>query len=51
MVQQFSKSITALVFFLTLGAAWAQAPQAPLTLRPDAPDRYVVVPGDTLWGI
>src|SRR5687768_12549829 len=21
------------------------------TLREDAPDRYVVVPGDTLWGI
>ncbi len=51
MVQQLRKSITALVFFLTLGTAWAQAPQAPLTLRPDAPDRYVVVPGDTLWGI
>jgi hypothetical protein len=51
MVQQFRKSITTLVFFLSLGAAWAQAPQAPLTLRPDAPDRYVVVPGDTLWGI
>jgi hypothetical protein len=28
-----------------------QAPTAPLTLKPDAPDRYVVVPGDTLWGI
>ncbi len=51
MVQQLRKSITTLVFFLGLGAAWAQAPQAPLTLRPDAPDRYVVVPGDTLWGI
>ena len=51
MVQQFRKSITTLVFFLTLGAASAQTPQAPLTLRPDAPDRYVVVPGDTLWGI
>ena len=51
MVQQFCKSITTLVFFLLFGAASAQAPQAPLTLRPDAPDRYVVVPGDTLWGI
>jgi nucleoid-associated protein YgaU len=51
MVQQSRKSITALVFFLTVGVAWAQAPQAPLTLRADAPDRYVVVPGDTLWGI
>jgi len=51
MVQQLRKSITALVFFLFSGLAAAQAPQAPLTLKPDAPDRYVVVPGDTLWGI
>jgi hypothetical protein len=51
MVQQLRKSITTLVFFVAFGAAWAQAPQAPLVLRPDAPDRYVVVPGDTLWGI
>jgi hypothetical protein len=50
MAQQLRKSITTLIFFL-MPAAWAQAPQAPLTLRPDAPDRYVVVPGDTLWGI
>src|SRR4029077_7121158 len=33
------------------GTAWAQAPRAPLVLKADAPDRYVVVPGDTLWGI
>jgi hypothetical protein len=39
------------MFFLAFGAAWAQAPRAPLALKPDAPDRYVVVPGDTLWGI
>ena len=51
MVQQLRKSITALGFFLLLGNAAAQAPSAPLTLRPDAPERYVVVPGDTLWGI
>jgi hypothetical protein len=51
MVQQFRKSITTLVFFLAFGAAWGQAPRAPLTLKPDAPERYVVVPGDTLWGI
>lgn len=51
MVQQFAKSITALVFFLASAAMAAPPPQGPLTLRQDAPDRYVVVPGDTLWGI
>jgi hypothetical protein len=51
MVQQFRKSITALIFFVASGVAWGQAPQAPLVLKADAPDRYVVVPGDTLWGI
>ena len=48
------KSITTLVFAI-LGAlalnAWAQAPKSPLALKPNAPDRYVVVPGDTLWSI
>jgi len=54
MVQQLRKSITALVFFLISGALSAQPakpPSAPLALKQDAPDRYVVVPGDTLWGI
>src|SRR6185437_17072532 len=56
MVQQFRKSITGFIFFVTWltafgGGAWAQAPSAPLVLKADAPDRYVVVPGDTLWGI
>ena len=51
MVQQLCKSITVLGFFLFAGAVHGQAPTAPLTLKPDAPDRYVVVPGDTLWGI
>ena len=51
MVQQFRKSITAFIFFVISGIAWAQAPRAPLVLKADAPDRYVVVPGDTLWGI
>lgn len=51
MVQQLRKSITTLVLFISLSAAWAQAPQPPLVLRADAPDRYVVVPGDTLWWI
>ena len=51
MVQQFCKSITGLIFFVLAGPAWAQTATPPLALRPDAPDRYVVVPGDTLWGI
>jgi nucleoid-associated protein YgaU len=51
MVQQLRKSITALAFFALSASAGAQAPSAPLAIKPDAPDRYVVVPGDTLWGI
>src|SRR5437870_2396429 len=51
MVQQLRKSITTLAFFAISATAAAQAPSAPLTLRPDAPERYVVVPGDTLWSI
>ncbi|MCD6042605.1 MAG: peptidoglycan-binding lysin protein [Burkholderiales bacterium] len=50
MVQQLCKSIIALAFFVS-GSLYAQAPSAPLTIKPDAPDRYTVVPGDTLWGI
>src|SRR3954453_16744081 len=51
MVEQLGKSITALSLFVLCAAAGAQAPSTPLTIRPDAPERYVVVPGDTLWGI
>ena len=51
MVQQLRKSITALVFFAISASAAAQAPSSPLVIKPEAPDRYVVVPGDTLWGI
>src|SRR5437899_13027957 len=51
MVQQLRKSITTLVFFAISAAALAQAPTAPLTLRPDAHERYVLVPGDTLCSI
>jgi hypothetical protein len=50
MVRQVCKSIIALAFFVP-GALLGQAPSDPLTIKPDAPDRYVVVPGDTLWGI
>lgn len=48
------KYITTLVFVLGLGGwqgSFAQAPKSPLALKPDAPERYVVVPGDTLWSI
>jgi hypothetical protein len=50
MAQQLRKSITTLIFLVS-AAAWAQAPSTPLAIKPDAPDRYIVVPGDTLWGI
>lgn len=48
------KFITTLIFVLGLGGwqgVFAQAPKSPLALKPDAPKRYVVVPGDTLWSI
>lgn len=37
---------------LCFSSAWAAAQgAAPIELAPDAPDRHIVVPGDTLWGI
>lgn len=57
MHDQLRQFITALVFALTglaLVAATAQTPpipQSPIAFKADAPDRYVVVRGDTLWGI
>lgn len=51
---QVHKSITTLVFvlfWLFAGIAAAQAPAKPLSIKPDAPDRYVVQKGDTLWSI
>ncbi len=52
MVKQVCKSIIALAFLLP-GSLLGQAPgtSSPLSIKPDAPDRYIVVPGDTLWGI
>ncbi|WIM04725.1 MAG: LysM peptidoglycan-binding domain-containing protein [Candidatus Nitricoxidivorans perseverans] len=37
--------------FLCISSAWAAEGAGPLELAPDAPDRHIVVPGDTLWGI
>ncbi len=54
MRHRLRKSITILafgLFSLCAGAVRAQIPATPLVLKPDAPDRYTVVRGDTLWGI
>jgi hypothetical protein len=54
MHEQWRKSITTLAFVLAWAisaGALAQAPKSPLALKSDAPDRYVVVRGDTLWSI
>ena len=51
---QVHKSITTLIFVLSwlfAGATAAQAPAKPPSIKPDAPDRYVVERGDTLWSI
>ena len=52
MQDQLRKSITTLVFVLGSGlAAGVFAQVAPTELKATAPDRYTVVPGDTLWSI
>ena len=43
------KAIISLILLLSFPAAALAA--TPAELQPNAPDRYVVVPGDTLWGI
>jgi len=46
------KSSTALFLALALGLSVASAQQGNvLEIKADAPDQYVVQPGDTLWGI
>lgn len=44
------KSIIALILFLSLFSA-ASGKADDMWLRDDTPDRHIVVPGDTLWGI
>ena len=54
MRNQLRKSITTLAFVLSglsAGGVLAQVPSTPIAFKQDAPDRYVVVRGDTLWGI
>jgi hypothetical protein len=54
MRDQLRKSITTLAFVLSglaAGGVLAQVPNSPIAFKQDAPDRYVVVRGDTLWGI
>jgi hypothetical protein len=59
MREQLRKSITTLVFVVCLPFTLSafgqqpagQAPRSAMAFKPDAPDRYIVVPGDTLWGI
>jgi len=52
MLHQLRKSITTLAFVACSGLGSSASAQVPPTeLKASAPDRYVVVPGDTLWSI
>ena len=54
MLDHWRKSITTLAFVLfglVPAGVFAQVPKSPIAIKPDAPDRYTVVKGDTLWGI
>lgn len=45
------RKLLIIVLVVLFGHGSANVYSADLALDPDAPDRYVVVPGDTLWGI
>src|SRR5687768_7980336 len=44
------KAIISLIFLLSFSVSGFAATTS-ADLQPNAPDRYTVVPGDTLWGI
>ena len=46
-----SRFLASLLLGLAAMVAVAQAPTPPIQIQADAPDRHVVVRGDTLWGI
>ena len=45
------KAIISLIFLVSFAVVAIAATMATPELKADAPDRYTVVPGDTLWGI
>jgi nucleoid-associated protein YgaU len=44
------RKIISLICFLLPVLAFAGQPDTPPQIRSDAPDQYIVVKGDTLWG-
>jgi hypothetical protein len=51
MNKNFSMWVLGCAAWLSAGLALAQPSNGPLELAPDAPDKHVVVRGDTLWDI
>ena len=46
-----SRCLASLAVFTVASAVLAQVPTGPVQIRENAPDRHIVVKGDTLWGI